>query len=353
MGKLNDIELLKNIPSEITMLFTKELANYLVIYDGKIVFTKLEKNLKKLTISNIKEATISNNKLFEQYPALTDLKSVNNGLFIEAPRNYSEDSTLHIFYVQEDKDLDINTLIILNQNAEFNYFEYLYNKSQTHINFVSNSIVKENARLKYVGISNFNEKANACVTRNSYISRYGKSLYSIAEINDANIESNTNIFLNDKYASATSKVVAITSNNQKAKFRQLLEHNSPDTEGFIENYGVANNQSSLMFEGVGKINKNMKRSVARQQNKGIVLGEFARLDANPLLLIDEYDVEAAHGAAIGKIDEEQLYYLMSRGLTLKNAERLIISGFLSPVIEMLTTEKLIENFVSIVERKTL
>ena len=97
----------------------------------------------------------------------------------------------------------------------------------------------------------------------------------------------------------------------------------------------------------------MKRSVARQQNKGIVLGVNARLDANPLLLIDEYDVEASHGAAIGKIDEEQLYYLMSRGLTHKNAQRLIISGFLSPVISLMTTKELIEDFVISVENKTL
>jgi Fe-S cluster assembly protein SufD len=97
----------------------------------------------------------------------------------------------------------------------------------------------------------------------------------------------------------------------------------------------------------------MKRSVARQSNRGIVLGNKSRLDANPLLLIDEFDVVASHGAAIGKMDEEQLYYLMSRGLTLKNAERLIISGFLSPVLEKLTTDGLKEEFIVTVEEKTL
>ena len=79
----------------------------------------------------------------------------------------------------------------------------------------------------------------------------------------------------------------------------------------------------------------------------------SRLDANPLLLIDEYDVEASHGAAIGKIDEEQLYYLMSRGLTLKVAESLIISGFLSPVLNILSTDALKQDFIHKVETKTM
>ncbi len=108
----------------------------------------------------------------------------------------------------------------------------------------------------------------------------------------------------------------------------------------------------MVFEGIGKINKNMKRSIARQSNKGIVLGENSRLEANPLLLIDEYDVVASHGASIGKIDDEQLYYLMSRGLSLKVAERLIISGFLSPVLKVLSTNMLKEDFISTVETKT-
>ena len=359
MLKFHNKDLLNpNIPSEISKFLTEKLTNYLIIKDGHIIRRNLESDLQKLSINNIEDKL----KVFKDNPNLLEfddsnyqdnLKNINSGILIDVPRNYASDSTLHIFYIQENKDFVNNTVIILNENAELSYFEYLFNTSESSINFVSNSIVKENAKLTYSGISNFDDKATAYITRNSYVSRYGSSLYSIAEVNDASVESKTNIFLEGSYASATAKTVAITANKQSVKIRQFLEHNAPDTEGYIENYGVSNNQSSLMFEGVGKINKNMKRSIARQQNKGIVLGENARLDANPLLLIDEYDVEASHGAAIGKIDEEQLYYLMSRGLTLKNAERLIISGFLNPVTKLLTTEELVDDFLRIVERKTL
>lgn len=359
--KFHSTELLNdNIPSVLEKFFTEELTNYLVIKDGHIIKKQIKD--KNINIINIEEIINNKPEIFSQNPFLTEYKSdsyqynldeVNSGVYIEIGKNKVIEGTLHVFYVQENNDLVNNTLIVLGENSEFSYFEYLINMTDSSINFVSNSIVNENAKLTYSGLSNLNNKAIVSVNRNSYVKRYGNSLYSIAEVSDGITDSNTYIDLQDVHAVGTSKTVAITSNEQEMKIRQLIEHNAPDTEGYIENYGVSNNSSFLMFEGVGKINKNMKRSIARQKNRGIVLGKASRLDANPLLLIDEYDVIASHGAAIGKIDEEQLYYLMSRGLTMKNAEKLIISGFLSPVTELLSTKELIEDFVNSVAKKTM
>lgn len=358
----NDQVVNLEVPTDISKFLTKDLSNYLIIKDGHIIDKKIDSSFEKISIKNIKEAiaekdsVLTSSQLLNNYEDETyqfNIKNINSGIVINVPKNLTFSDTLYIFYIQEKSDLVNNTLINLENNSEFKYFEYIYNSGKANINFVSNSIVKENAKLTYAGLSKLSKDSLVNVVRNSYVSRYGSSLYSVAEVNDSVTDSKTNIYLQEKYASATTKTIAITNNEQSAKFTQLVEHNAPDTEGFIENYGVSNNDSSLVFEGIGKINKGMKRSTARQQNRGIVLGVNARLDANPLLLIDEYDVEASHGAAIGKIDEEQLYYLMSRGLTHKNAQRLIISGFLSPVTSLMTTEELIEDFIGIVQNKTL
>lgn len=344
-----------NIPSEISKFFTDELTNYLVIKDGYIISRKLTEDFSKITITNISEnlSVFEENSLLQKHKDKNFQENINSGLYIDVPKNFISDSNLHIFYVQENSDLNNNTVIIINENSEFSYFEYLYSSGESKINFRSNSIVKENAKLTYVGISNLDRNTKLDIIRNSFIFRYGRSFYSLAEVNDGITDSKTFMLLEDEYAYGSVKTVAISSDAQKIKIKQLIEHGAPNTEGYIENYGVANNSSALLFEGVGKIRKGMKGSIARQQNKGIVLGENARLDANPLLLIDEYDVEASHGASIGKIDDEQLYYLMSRGLTKKDAERLIISGFLSPIIELLKSDVLIDDFIVSVERKTL
>ncbi|QMS84446.1 SufD family Fe-S cluster assembly protein [Candidatus Xianfuyuplasma coldseepsis] len=351
------------IPGHIQDLLVDDLTNYIIIKDGHILTKELSSAFDEVLIESYEHALPEYINHFLDTEFVNDfaaddavydynINHVNSGLLIHVPKNTYVEERLHVFYIQADGDLVHNTRLILEPNAELSYFEYLYNESASNINFVTNSIVKENASLQYSGISNLDENATCDIRRNSYVSRYGKSHYSVAEVNDGDIDNNTNIFLQEKYASGTSKTVAITSNNQAAIYKQMIEHNAPETEGYIENYGVSNHASQLTFEGVGKINKNMKRSVARQSNRGIVLGNDSRLDANPLLLIDEYDVEASHGAAIGKIDEEQLYYLMSRGLTLKVAERLIISGFLSPVLRILSTDALRNDFIQKVEVKT-
>jgi len=335
-----------DIPGDISKFLTEELVNYIIVKDGFIIKKKLDSSFDKLGLKDIKEAITEKDKDIFDNTFLNDseddayqynLEEINSGVLIHVPKNLAFMDTLHIFYIQENSDLVNNTLIVLEPNSEFKYFEYIFNSGEASVNFVSNSIVKENAKLTYSGLSKLSDKSVVSVIRNSYVNRYGNCVYSIAEINDSLTDSKTNIYLQEQYASGTSKTIAITNKEQSARFTQLVEHNAPDTEGFIENYGVANNNSALVFEGIGKINKDMKRSTARQQNRGIVLGVNSRLDANPLLLIDEYDVEASHGAAIGKIDEDQLYYLMSRGLTHKNAQRLIISGFLSPLISLMAT----------------
>lgn len=351
----------KEIPKKVQALLTEDLKNYLVIKDGHIIVRKLNESFNKITIMSYEEALPDKINIFLDTEYVNDFQddayeynidNVNSGLLIHVPKNTYMEDVLHIFYVAEEIDLVQNTRIVLEENSELNYFEYLTNDKESSINFLTNVVLKENAKIQYSGISKFTEKSVVIVTRNTYLKRYATAQYSIAEINDSTIISNTNMFLQGEHASATTKTVAITSNEQEATFTQLVEHLAKDTEGYIENYGVANNQSTLVFEGIGKINKNMKRSIARQSNKGIVLGVNSRLDANPLLLIDEYDVIASHGASIGKIDDDQLYYLMSRGLSLKVAEKLIISGFLSPVLKVLSTDTLKEDFLRTVETKT-
>ena len=81
-----------------------------------------------------------------------------------------------------------------------------------------------------------------------------------------------------------------------------------------------------------------------------MLSENARGDANPILLIDENDVTAGHAASVGRIDEEQLYYLESRGLNADVAKRLIIRGFLESVITVVESHKTREMLRSVIER---
>jgi Fe-S cluster assembly protein SufD len=117
-----------------------------------------------------------------------------------------------------------------------------------------------------------------------------------------------------------------------------MTHFAPYSYGDMYNVGIANQKGKLTLNGIEKIEQGMKQAHAFQTLKGIILSDQAIVNVNPILLIDEYDVKAGHGATIGKLEAEQLYYLQSRGLTKQQAEKLIIHGFIKPIIEHIKDE---------------
>ena len=106
-----------------------------------------------------------------------------------------------------------------------------------------------------------------------------------------------------------------------------------------------------IFNAIGKIENGATRANAVQESRVLMLSGDARGDANPILLIDEDDVTAGHAASVGRVDELQLYYLMSRGITKEEAERLIIHGFLEPVVSLLPIESVKKQLTHVIERK--
>ena len=107
--------------------------------------------------------------------------------------------------------------------------------------------------------------------------------------------------------------------------------------------------ASSVFNGIGYIKHGGTKSIANQESRVLMLSENARGDANPILLIDEDDV-AGHAASVGRVDPEQLYYLMSRGIS-KKKERLVIHGFLDPVVRELPIEDVKRQLREVIELK--
>jgi Fe-S cluster assembly protein SufD len=107
----------------------------------------------------------------------------------------------------------------------------------------------------------------------------------------------------------------------------------------------------LAFNGVGKIKKASKASDNQQETRLLNLSRTAEAIANPFLLIDEGDITAGHAASIGQLDEEQIYYLMSRGMSKAEASKMIVSGFLAPFIDVIRDEGMKEALMTEIEKK--
>ena len=103
---------------------------------------------------------------------------------------------------------------------------------------------------------------------------------------------------------------------------------------------IASNESTVNIDLGVSISKGMKKSKTNQKIKGSVLDEKSRIEANPTLSVDEFDVEAEHSAAIGMIDENALFYMMSRGITKKDAQKMLLNSVLMPFLNGISDEKI-------------
>lgn len=165
------------------------------------------------------------------------------------------------------------------------------------------------------------------------------------------LTSHLKIDLNGDNATANVKSVAVSSDQHHQVIDVNINHYAPNTFADMANVGIVSKQGKVVLNGIAKIHKGMKNANAFQSLKGIITSDDALLEVNPILLIDEYDVKAGHGATIGKVEPEVLFYLMSRGLSKREAERLVIYGFLQPVIDEISDEALRDRFMDLVDKR--
>jgi len=115
--------------------------------------------------------------------------------------------------------------------------------------------------------------------------------------------------------------------------------------------GALRDRARTIYQGLIKIHKDAQRSDAYQANRNLILSDKARADSIPSLEIEANDVRCTHGATVGQVDDDQIFYLMSRGLTRHEAERLVIGGFFAPVLDRIPADSLRALVTAAVERK--
>ncbi len=177
-----------------------------------------------------------------------------------------------------------------------------------------------------------------------YLEAYASCQCGYSELSDDAFEGVYHFYLDGVEASAKVRTAILAKDIESKHYEILIQHNQPMTHGQMDNYGVVKDQAKLVIDGIGTITKGQHGSAAHQTNKIMMFDESCQACANPYLYIDDYDVQASHAAAVGKMDEEHLYYLQSRGLSKKQAMQLITYGYLMPVVEVIDNEMMKKHF---------
>lgn len=136
-------------------------------------------------------------------------------------------------------------------------------------------------------------------------------------------------------------------------YRLQVVNFAPDTYGNIENYAVVLKNGVLTADAVGRIVKGAKHSESHQTSRALSMEDGQKSVILPELLIDENDVQASHAMSMGRVDEEQLYYMMSRGLSSAQCTSLIASGYLLPVCGAAEDEELQKQLTAEMEERIL
>ncbi len=143
-----------------------------------------------------------------------------------------------------------------------------------------------------------------------------------------------------------------TQEQQQFDVAVEVQHLAPQTTSDMRTKGVAKDKSRAVYRGNIKIHENAHNSMGYQREDTLILSEEATVDAIPKLEINNHDVKCKHGATVGQIDREKLFYLTSRGLSEGEAQATIVRGFFLPTIQKISAEALRERLEKEIEDKT-
>jgi ABC-type transport system involved in Fe-S cluster assembly, permease component len=291
----------------------QNIKNYIILHNGKIITKSISENIEvSESIITVKQATNL------QISYIVDRDDIYNmELHVETPTL----DLIETFNCQSEAKYHRSTFI--NPNSNVTRYVNIDSMMPAKLQVKDTVEVKKNGHIKCAYVDFSNALTN------------GDFQYDLA----------------GEYAQAKIRIGVLSKKEENKEYKIHLRHLAPYTMGHMDNYGVVKDTAKLIIDGIGTIPQGNYQSDNHQVNKILVFNKDCQAKANPYLYIDEYDVKASHGASVGKVDDEQLYYLQSRGLPKDQALHLITYGYFIPVLEFITNEQLQEQYNELLKEK--
>lgn len=364
-------ENLNELPESVKQIIDVENSENLVIqHNNDLAYSQVSEPAKNdgVIIEGLHEALVNHSELVQKYymtqavdideHRLTALHTalMNGGIFVYVPKNIVVEHPIQYVVLHDDDNACFynHVILVTEESAEVTYVEnYLSNANgeDNQINIVSEVIAGANSNVTYGSVDYLDKGFTGHIIRRGTTEADASIKWALGLMNEGSqIIDNTTNLIGDRSTSELKSVVVGTG-DQKINLTSKIVQYGKETDGYILKHGVMKENASSVFNGIGYIKHGGTKSIANQESRVLMLSENARGDANPILLIDEDDVEAGHAASVGRVDPEQLYYLMSRGISRTEAERLVIHGFLDPVVRELPIEDVKRQLREVIERK--
>jgi len=338
----------------------KFLAGVGAQYESEVVYHSLREDLAKQGVLFLDTDTALKEQpeLFKKYfakiipPEDNKFAALNSavwsgGSFIYIPPGVKVDMPLQAYFRINAENIGQfeRTLIIADEGSEVHYIEGctapVYSSESLHVAVVE-LLAHKDAKLRYTTIQNWSNDVYNLVTKRAYA-------YEGATVEwiDGNIGSKLTmkypgIYLMGRKAYGETLSIAFAGKNQHQDTGAKMVHLAPDTTSKITSKSVSRANGRSTYRGLLKVAKGATNVKSTVRCDALLLDETSKTDTYPYMEIDQEDATVTHEATVGKIGDEQIFYLMSRGFSEEEALSLIVNGFMEPFTKELPMEYAVE-----------
>ena len=358
-----------DVPAEIKNTFDKLgipeaerkfLAGVGAQYESEMVYHSVQKHLEKLGVIFLSsdDGLRQHPDLFREYfgtvipPADNKFAACNSaawsgGSFVYVPKGVKVEMPLQAYFRlnAEGTGQFERTLIIVDEGAQVHYVEGCTAPSYSRDSFhsgVIEIIVKKGARCRYTTIQNWSTNVYNLVTQRAVV-----HAGAMMEWVDANLGSKLTMkypscYLVGEGARGEILSMAFAGPGQHQDTGGKVIHSAPHTSSKITSKSISRSNGRTSYRGLVKIYKGAHHARSNVVCDALLIGDQSRSDTYPTIEIDEDEVNIGHEASVSKVGEEQLFYLMSRGLSQEQATSMIVGGFIEPLVKELPMEYAVE-----------
>jgi len=338
----------------------KFLAGVGAQYESEVVYHNLRKDLadQGVLFLDTDSALKEHPEIFKKYfakiipPEDNKFSALNSavwsgGSFIYIPPGVKVDMPLQAYFRINAENIGQfeRTLIIADEGSEVHYIEGctapVYSSESLHVAVVE-LVAHKDAKLRYTTIQNWSNDVYNLVTKRAYA-------YEGATVEwiDGNIGSKLTmkypgIYLMGRKAYGETLSIAFAGKNQHQDTGAKMVHLAPDTTSKITSKSVSRANGRSTYRGLLKVAKGATNVKSTVRCDALLLDDTSKTDTYPFMEIDQEDATVTHEATVGKIGDEQIFYLMSRGFTEVEALSLIVNGFMEPFTKELPMEYAVE-----------
>lgn len=270
-----------------------------------------------------------------------------SGAFVLIPRDTRVEAPIHLLFLSDSGQTPAlssqRVLVIAGRGSEATIIES-YASLRDDAVYLTNAVVEivleDDARLNHYKVQNESQQAFHVATTTAELGRSSSFNATTITLGAALSRHDINIKLDTEGAECWIDGLYMVSTGQHADTHSLIDHRSPHCTSHQLYKGILDGKSRAVFNGKVFVRAGAQATDAMQTNKNLLLSGDARVDTKPQLEIFADDVKCAHGATVGQLEEEQLFYLASRGMHLDMARNLLTYGFAEEVIDKIKIESI-------------